>query len=136
MSPLHDDWAAIAYVTASQSLYTVLIRDDRYKNLVHWKLPGGKKEPWEQTPQETVLRELYEETGLRGMNTRLLCRQNRTTHDMYLFHVEVPDYTALLPIGADGEVTQLFLQTDVRKGLSNFFPSHVPLLQQTGVLVA
>jgi len=36
-----------------------------------WSLPGGFMELGE-TPQETILRELLEETGLRGQNPKLL----------------------------------------------------------------
>tara|TARA_B100000745_G_scaffold298723_1_gene248000 strand:+ start:1979 stop:2401 length:423 start_codon:yes stop_codon:yes gene_type:complete len=134
MKPRQDDWAAIAYVTSPVSDRTVLIRDKRPNGYLFWKLPGGMKEPWENTPEETVLRELREETGLVGVSTRLLCRQSRKNHDMFLFHVEVPNYDARVHIGADGEETSLFLESEVRGGMPDFFPSHLPLLRHTGIL--
>lgn len=135
MKPRQDDWAAIAYVTSPESDQTVLIRDKRPSEYLFWKLPGGMKEPWENTPEETVLRELLEETGLIGTSIRLLCRQTRNNHDMYLFHVVVASYDDLIPFGMEDEETALFMQSEVRRGLPDFFPSHTPLLKHTGVLL-
>lgn len=39
-------------------------------NVGRWNCPGGKVEPGE-TPTETCIREVYEETGLRVLNPRL-----------------------------------------------------------------
>lgn len=130
----HNDWAAIAFVTSSGSDKTVLIGHVRKVDPFYWKLPGGKKESWEITPEETVLRELKEETGLIGVAVRLLGRQPRTNHDMYLFHVTVASYDTLLAVGAENEPTQLFPCEEVRNGLPDFFPSHIPLLKHTGIL--
>lgn len=44
---------------------------DGYPGAGRWNLPGGGVEPDEQ-PRDGVLRELHEETGLRGAEPRLL----------------------------------------------------------------
>mgnify|MGYP001173154183 CR=1 FL=1 len=134
MRERHDDWSAIAYVTTPGSNQTVLIKDRRRSDIALWKLPGGKRESYEQDPKETVIRELKEETGLDSIGTRLLGIEDRGDHDMYLFHVVVASFEDLVPIGADGEETGLFPQEEVRNGMPDFFPSHMLLVQKTGIL--
>ncbi|MFJ7213580.1 NUDIX domain-containing protein [Amycolatopsis sp. NPDC098790] len=66
------------------SIKGVLIRDDRVL-LVHnerdeWELPGGRIEPGE-TPEETVAREITEETGLPVEVAEIL--------DSWMYHIAV-----------------------------------------------
>ncbi|MEV7038375.1 NUDIX hydrolase [Amycolatopsis sp. NPDC051061] len=66
------------------SIKGVLIRDDRVL-LVHndrdeWELPGGRIEPGE-TPEQTVAREISEETGLPVEVAEIL--------DSWMYHIAV-----------------------------------------------
>lgn len=48
----------------------LLLHRSKEPNLGLWTAPGGKLE-FDESPQECALRELLEETGLRGQNPRL-----------------------------------------------------------------
>jgi len=68
------------------SIKGVLIREDRVL-LVHnergeWELPGGRIEPGE-TPEQTVTREISEESGLRVEVAEIL--------DAWVYHIDVAD---------------------------------------------
>ncbi|VVJ21498.1 NUDIX hydrolase [Amycolatopsis camponoti] len=68
------------------SIKGVLIRDDRVL-LVHnerdeWELPGGRIEPGE-TPEQTVAREISEESGLPVEVGGIL--------DAWVYHIDVAD---------------------------------------------
>lgn len=68
------------------SIKGVLIRDDRVL-LVHnerdeWELPGGRIEPGE-TPEQTVAREITEESGLPVEVAEIL--------DAWMYHIAVAD---------------------------------------------
>lgn len=68
------------------SIKGVLIRDDRVL-LVHnerdeWELPGGRIEPGE-TPEQTVAREITEESGLPVEVSDIL--------DAWMYHIDVAD---------------------------------------------
>lgn len=55
----------------------LLVRRSNPPSAAMYAFPGGRGEPGE-TPEETALRELLEETGLRGENPRLFARYDLT----------------------------------------------------------
>ena len=61
-APVIEAAGGILYRETPRGPEIVLIHRDRYDD---WTLPKGKREPGE-TWQETALREVFEETGLRG----------------------------------------------------------------------
>jgi 8-oxo-dGTP diphosphatase len=83
--PIHDD-------------AVVLLRRRQPPNLGLWSPPGGKIEPGE-SPLAAALRELAEETGLRGRMPRLaavVSELDEVRHEawlMFVFRVDVADPT-------------------------------------------
>ena len=73
----------------------VLLRDD-IPTIAwpgHWDLPGGERDPGE-TPEETVLRELWEELGLRLSASDLIYKAEDRKRDLpvWFFVAEWPDF--------------------------------------------
>jgi 8-oxo-dGTP pyrophosphatase MutT (NUDIX family) len=67
----------------------------------YWTLPGGAVEPGE-TPEEAVVREVYEETRLRGTVLRSLLSHLYAHGEETVFLVEVAD-TEVARLGEDPE---------------------------------
>lgn len=75
-----------------------------------WCLPGGFMELGE-TPSETALRELFEETGLRGRIDRILgadATPNRDYHTVALICYLVREYAGTPRAGDDADAVDFF----------------------------
>ena len=74
----------------------LLLHRNKEPNKGLWIAPGGKLE-LDESPQECALRELWEETGLRGRNPRLrgLITEVSPRHDyqwlIFIFMVQQPE---------------------------------------------
>jgi len=73
-----------------------------------WEFPGGKLEPGE-TPEETLVRELYEEVGVT-VQAQHLTPFIFASHAYDNFHLLMPLYTcrqfATMPVAKEGQVLQ------------------------------
>lgn len=75
------DWSVAIFIDGADGVIAVRkhARDGRWGP---WHLPGGKREPYELSPQETARREVREETGIQ-METeafKVLSRVPRSTY--------------------------------------------------------
>lgn len=81
-----------------------------------WEFPGGKVEPGE-TPEETLVRELEEELGVR---TRVPCLAPLTfaSHTYESFHLLMPLYICRryegIPVGREGQAVKWVRSRDLR----------------------
>lgn len=113
---------------------TPLVRDPHKHPRPFWKLPGGKNEPGE-TPAETALRELKEETGLvlAERDLGLVCEEDRTTHFFFLYKAVLASLPKLKKQGDEGEEVALFSMDEIF-AMHDFFPNHRRLLFRSGLL--
>ena len=109
----------------------LMVRRGRSPGAGKWSIPGGRVEPGE-TPEQAVVRELMEETGVRGVCEGLMGSLERRGPD---HHFVILDYRMRLlgnddPVAGDdavevawvplAEVTQLSLV----EGLASFLADH------------
>ena len=66
MSESNDRHRASAAIFRKENTEILLVRHERRDGSTYWQLPGGGLSPGE-TDREAVLRELEEETGLKGI---------------------------------------------------------------------
>lgn len=90
-----------------------LVRDPNPANGMapRWKLPGGRGEDGE-LPQETAIRETDEETGVQVSVSQMkgkYVKQDRTTHDFYIFAAELDELPRLKDMGDEGEEVRAFM---------------------------
>ena len=81
----------------------VLVQDPTQTPPLFWKPPGGHGDPGE-TPEQTAVREvweetMWEETGLTidPANLRLVYDEERRNHHYYFFAIEVDDDIERIP---------------------------------------
>ena len=100
-----------------------------------WEFPGGKVEPGE-TPEETLVRELEEELGIK---TRIPCLAPLTfaSHTYESFHLLMPLYVCRryegIATGREGQALKWVLPKD----MYNFEmpPADIPLIGQVLALL-
>lgn len=97
------------------------------KPLPHfWKFPGGRSEEGE-TPEETAIREVAEETGLTLERVVGFEAMNRGDHMLHFFGAKVPSFEGLAKTGRDGERVALFTYEEIIE-MVDFFGPHRELL--------
>jgi len=112
----------------------LFVRDLRRPPPIYWKCPGGRSEG-EETPEQTALREVKEETGI-SINPACLLRlhqENRGNHVFFFFKAHIPDLRGLKPISDEEEETEIFTPDQIRS-MDDFLPSHLEIAQSVGLL--
>jgi 8-oxo-dGTP diphosphatase len=95
---------AAAAVLRLHSEEILLVKHRWHDGTASWVLPGGALVP-EENPEEAALRELYEETGLKGRILRFLFSLPYDLGSSTTFLVEV-DPDAQVALGYDPEEMQ------------------------------
>lgn len=104
-------WASLVFVLGPEGK-TVLVFDNGKKN-PKWKLPGGKNQ-LNESPEETAVRELCEETGIKVPVSDLILlkevdkSQHSTPHSLFVFVASVNTFDGLLEVGDENEIVGLF----------------------------
>ena len=135
MSPRngYDEWSALVIVFNPRR-QIVLVYDMGKPSPVMWKIPGGKKEG-NESPQETAIRELLEETGIKvGVDDLYLVEEvdkssHRNPHTLFVFMAKVENFNGLLRLGDEGEYVALFEMRDIPK-MEDFFPPHLKYIKE------
>ena len=123
-----SDWVNVIALTASQQL--VMIQQYRHgTESVELEIPGGAMDPEDDSPMETAIRELREETGYEGKNARIIgnVRPNPAIMNNTCRTVLIEECERLHPRSLDvGEdiATELMPLSNVQKALSNGRISH------------
>ena len=123
-----SDWVNVIALTARQEL--VMIQQYRHgTEAVELEIPGGAMDPEDDSPMETAIRELREETGYEGRNARIIgeVRPNPAIMNNTCRIVLIEECERLHPCSLDaGEdiETELMSLADVRSAVSNGRISH------------
>ena len=120
--PKYRDFAVIVVLVTSAGI--PMVRERRPGRIPFLKYPGGKRDG-EETPEECAAREMEEETGAKIDPAKLilLARQDRDTHDFFVFGVKLPELPVLKHTGDEGEEVGVYS----REGLKmrrDIFPKH------------
>lgn len=125
----HFSSRVITYVPGTQGNQLVLVRAPRKPYPKLWNFPGGKKEAGE-TPVDTAIRELEQETGLRVEEKNMVpCgKVLRDGYPVYIFGTYVFDTSSLKDRGATGEEVCLFNEK-LFPLMDDFVPENKGLLE-------
>jgi 8-oxo-dGTP pyrophosphatase MutT (NUDIX family) len=120
--PKYRDFAVIVVLVTSEGI--PMVRERRPNRTPFLKYPGGKRDG-DETPEECAAREMEEETGAKidPEKLTLLDRQDRNTHDFFVFGVKLPELPVLKHTGDEGEEVGVYS----REGLKmrrDIFPKH------------
>lgn len=123
-----SDWVNVVALTTRQEL--VMIQQYRHgTESVELEIPGGAMDAQDDSPVETAIRELREETGYEGKNARIIgdVRPNPAIMNNTCRTVLIEECERLHPCSLDaGEdiATELMSLADVRSAVSNGRISH------------
>ena len=100
------------------------MRDPKKPVPRYWKLPGGRGEGIE-TPEESAVREVYEELGLEidQDELQLIEQQDRGNHTLTFFRIDLASLSGLKKVGDEREEIQVFKLAGIPE-MSDFFPNH------------
>jgi len=126
---IYGDYAVATLVYGPGYKFPMIMNPKKGPEL-YWKFPGGRSEEGE-TPEETAIREVYEETGLiiKIDQIALLFKKDRNNHTFYFFIARTYSLSTLLKQGETGEYVRLFNEEEILSR-QKFFPSHRKLLEQ------
>ncbi len=99
-----------------------------------WKIPGGTKK-FGETPAQTAIRELEEETGLIVAinDLKLVQRLNLRGHDRYLYKVEILSFADLKEMGTEREIVRIFTIKEIQI-MDDLLIQHRKLLIDMGLI--
>lgn len=126
-------YSSIILAILPRRLSVVLVYEPSKPSPIFWKLPGGRKDG-NETPEETAIRELEEETGL-------VVAENQLTHffsedmgqfDRHLFGVIISGEENLKEKGDEGEEIGTFDFSEL-DSMVDFLPNHRRLLDRPEV---
>lgn len=101
-----------------------LVRDPGKPRPLFWKLAGGKGDG-DETPEETAVREILEELGIKIRQEDLVPvdKEDKGDHIIYYYQVTIPNLIGLRERGDEGEEVQVFAPQEVVR-MRDFFLPH------------
>lgn len=145
------DWSVVVFVRGMRGILAVRKRR-KDGTWGPWHLPGGKREPFELSQEETARRELWEETGVRIRDKafaeldhipRIAMKQRKGQRKRFKHHYELHlfvtdaegmDKSELRSLDPNEEV-HVFPISEYRR-MRNFQGLHRRLIQKHGLVPA
>ena len=111
----------------------VMVSEDLGKELIYKKIPGGRKRPVDKTPEDTAIREVFEETGVHITFEELnyVLGQDRRNHLYHLYTVQISDgrLEERYHIAKNGEEVHVVSINELVKMKAEILPHHFELLE-------
>lgn len=143
------DWSVAIFMRIGGGLVAVRKRR-KDGSLGPWHNPGGKREPFELSVEETASRELWEETGIKLPPSAFIVRDRipRVTlkhqkgqrvkqkhyYELYYFVVELQDYDTTTLRSLDRMEQVRFFKFSEYRRMKNFLPLHQRFIQKHGLV--
>ncbi len=114
------DWSSDGFIWIGEDHEEMLIVCGPGK---HWVPPGGKKEPEDVDPIATLVREVFQETGIRLKRSQAkllgsVVRQGRKTkkhYRLFLYEITVTDAQIgkAFPVSSEHELVKIVTRTEL-----------------------
>ena len=119
----YRDFATAVILLTEQGI--PMVREDNPKfKVAYLKFPGGRRDG-KETPEECAVREMAEEIGatIDPAFLILLKKENRGSHDFYLFGTRMKELPRLKHVGDEGEDVGVFSPAGLKER-RDVFPNH------------
>ena len=111
----------------------VMVKEDLGREPIYFKIPGGRRRPQDDTPEDTAVREVFEETGIRISPDELdyVLQQNRRNHLYHFYTVNLGEdrikerYT----VAKNCEQVHVLARDDLKNKKPEILPHHFELLE-------
>ena len=143
------DWSVAIFMRIGGGLVAVRKRK-KDGTLGPWHNPGGKREPFELSVEETASRELWEETGIKLPPSAFIVRDRipRVTlkhrkgqrakqkhfYELYYFVIELEDYDISTLRSLDRMEQVRFFKFSEYRRMKNFLGLHRRFIQKHGLV--
>lgn len=132
---IFNEWASLVFVLGPEE-QTILVRDfDHWlRRSAKWALPGGKGKG-DESPRETAVRKLLEETGIRvpvedlSLINYVDKSWHRNPHAVFIFCVKVESFDGVLLFGAKWKYVAPCKREDLLH-MRNFLTQHKRYIEE------
>lgn len=134
---INGQWTCGVDIETLEEKDKVCVSEDLGKEPIYLKVTGGRRRPIDQTPEDTAVREVFEETGIRISKSELqyVASYNRKNHMYHLFSVKIDKkrLEGRYTVGKNGEKVHVLTREELRQKRDEFLPHHLVMLEKHGL---